>query len=65
MGVFTQNYFTSPCSGSLTQTGLGPDVPCTLLLCVLGLLGIGNMVGIRAAKDLSFHIIQTKEKKLL
>ena len=40
--------------------GVEFNVLYSLLLWVLGLLGIGNMVGVRAAK--SFHEIQAEEK---
>lgn len=44
-----------------SKRGLGPHVLCSLLLCVLGVLGNGNVVGVRAVKNLNFYQIQTKE----
>lgn len=49
-------------AGPNPRQRLEPDVPYGLCLCALGLLGIGNMVGSRAAKNLNFPRSQTEEK---
>lgn len=36
--------------------GVEPNVLYSLLLCVLGFLGVGSMMGVRAAKN--FHQFQ-------